>query len=541
MGDLGTPVTEVGSPADIDMDAACDPYAEEEEDRDIFYIGDRDHRHDYRDRDRDNLRDNHHHISHPINWGSTNQVRERGIRRDHREESQLIESAYEEEGLNKSHIEASTSFDSGDGIAGTFYSNPRVSRDRVTREKSESNLYSIFEHPGAAFKGDKSVGDLSLSFASASSTQKSNQSLSSIISPRPQPDQTAFDRPVSTIGGGGSNCPGTPIRGISICPATPRRDSWKAGTPYAPADDEKEFRLSEREGDRQDEDHHATLTRQNSLHTNKVLLSLSDSLESADVSFTRDFEHQGFLGSGTFADVYKAKEKDGKSYAIKKSKRPFRSKKDRNLLMCEVMMMKKLGEAPCIYIVQLIRAWQEEGYFFVQIDLAERGTLKDLLTHFAQKVKMIEDDVVWHIVHDVTCGLQHIHKCGLVHLDVKPANLLISMEGVIKIGDFGMAAEQGKGEDGHEGDTRYMAPELLDSSDRYPPADIFSLGLTLYEVCISSLSQNIDNVAAGNSPLPSEGLDWHVLRDGQAPPLLGRSIALTTLIKVLLPPCFHLF
>ena len=38
--------------------------------------------------------------------------------------------------------------------------------------------------------------------------------------------------------------------------------------------------------------------------------------------------------------------------------------------------------------------------------------------------------------------------------DVKPANLLISIEGIIKIGDFGTAAELGKGEDGHEGDTR---------------------------------------------------------------------------------------
>ena len=37
-----------------------------------------------------------------------------------------------------------------------------------------------------------------------------------------------------------------------------------------------------------------------------------------------------------------------------------------------------------------------------------------------------------------------------------------------------------------QGDTKYMAPELLNSLDRYPSADIFSLGLTLYEVCIAS-------------------------------------------------------
>ena len=57
---------------------------------------------------------------------------------------------------------------------------------------------------------------------------------------------------------------------------------------------------------------------------------------------------------------------------------------------------------------------------------------------------------MWRIVHDVAAGLAHIHGCGIVHLDVKPANLLISQEGVVKIGDFGMAADQGQGEDGHE-------------------------------------------------------------------------------------------
>jgi serine/threonine protein kinase len=82
---------------------------------------------------------------------------------------------------------------------------------------------------------------------------------------------------------------------------------------------------------------------------------MSDSIESPDVSFHRDFEQEGFLGSGQFADVYKAREKDGKSYAVKKSKRQFRSKKDRKLLMSEVMIMKRLGEQPCAYIVQLVR------------------------------------------------------------------------------------------------------------------------------------------------------------------------------------------
>ena len=57
-----------------------------------------------------------------------------------------------------------------------------------------------------------------------------------------------------------------------------------------------------------------------------------------------------------------------------------------------------------------------------------------------------------------------------------------------------------------------MAPELLDSSDRYPSADIFSLGLTLYEVC--TLTYHRERLGLGLSSLPPEGHDWHVLRQG---------------------------
>ena len=71
------------------------------------------------------------------------------------------------------------------------------------------------------------------------------------------------------------------------------------------------------------------------------------------------------------------REKSGsrRSCAVKKSKRQFKSRKDRDLLMNEVMTMNLLGDT-CENIIQLIRAWQEGGFFYVQIDLAERGTLK---------------------------------------------------------------------------------------------------------------------------------------------------------------------
>lgn len=103
-------------------------------------------------------------------------------------------------------------------------------------------------------------------------------------------------------------------------------------------------------------------------------------------------------------------------------------------------------------------------------------------------------------------ALSHIHKNNLLHLDIKPANVLVGQGGVLKLGDFGQARLKFDVGDGNEGETQYMAPELLGSADKSPPtsaADIFSLGLMLFEL-------------ATGMDLPTSGAMWHELREGKA-------------------------
>lgn len=228
------------------------------------------------------------------------------------------------------------------------------------------------------------------------------------------------------------------------------------------------------------------LVRQSSLLDTKLLLVAQQAesvgptaAHAAVVSFREDFEEVGLLGSGTFADVYKVRQvtpgSDPEQYfAVKKSKQQFKSKRDREWLMAEVRTMKLVGQGGCPYVVPFIRAWQEDCYFYVQMGFAERGTLRELLLHLARRSTstanssssnnavvstgsydaLVPDSAVWQVVHDVTAGLHHIHSCGMVHLDIKPANLLITAEGRVQIGDFGMAAPIDSSDDGREGDTR---------------------------------------------------------------------------------------
>jgi mitosis inhibitor protein kinase SWE1 len=98
-------------------------------------------------------------------------------------------------------------------------------------------------------------------------------------------------------------------------------------------------------------------------------------------------------------------------------------------------------------------------------------------------------------------GLKEIHDAGFMHLDMKPANILVTFEGALKIGDFGLAQAitSAHGVD-VEGDREYMAPEML-KGNVGGSADIFSLGLITLE-------------AAANVVLPDNGPTWIALRSG---------------------------
>jgi serine/threonine protein kinase len=115
-------------------------------------------------------------------------------------------------------------------------------------------------------------------------------------------------------------------------------------------------------------------------------------------------------------------------------------------------------------------------------------------------------------MHQIALGLSGIHRHNVLHLDLKPENVLVSPDGTLKIGDFGQARLKKDWKDGSEGDATYMAPELFQNSDDSPPtpaADIFSLGLLLFEL-------------ATGLELPKEGPLWRELREGHAKQLFQR-------------------
>ena len=178
-------------------------------------------------------------------------------------------------------------------------------------------------------------------------------------------------------------------------------------------------------------------------------------------------------------------------YAIKMTKKPLKANsRSEQTAMREVFagaaMMKHK------HIVRYYNSWVEGGLLFIQNEFCDGGTLGALIEHHRQDQTFFKETELRRLMLHIGKGLQYVHSLQLAHLDVKPGNILISTnyeEGedhrTYKLADFGhVVPVEGEEVEPEEGDCRYMAPELLELNidrSRLTHADIFSLGLSMYE------------------------------------------------------------
>jgi len=129
--------------------------------------------------------------------------------------------------------------------------------------------------------------------------------------------------------------------------------------------------------------------------------------------------------------------------------------------------------------------FQREKFLFLLMEYCPGNNLRHRLEQ-SQKFSMHE---CLEIGKQICKGLSELHKLGMVHRDIKPDNIVLSEEGNIKIVDYGIMylpdlSELSQKEEliSMMGSPNYMAPELFRNSFGSPKSDIFSLGVTLYEM-----------------------------------------------------------
>jgi len=145
-------------------------------------------------------------------------------------------------------------------------------------------------------------------------------------------------------------------------------------------------------------------------------------------------------------------------------------------------------------IVQVYDHFKEGGSYYIVMEYIDGIGLDKVI----QTKRYLSNEAALLIFAEICKGLKYAHDKGVIHRDIKPANILISKEGEVKITDFGIAKsdeeESGLTQKGTTlGTPSYMAPEqIADSKNVDKRADIFSLGVLLYQMVTGKLPFSSD-------------------------------------------------
>lgn len=196
------------------------------------------------------------------------------------------------------------------------------------------------------------------------------------------------------------------------------------------------------------------------------------------------YEILGVLGRGGMGVVYRAKDLTlDDIVAIKMLHVDNAELAD--MLKQETKLARKVTHRNIVRIYDL---GELEGVQFISMELVNGTTLKALLA----RVKRLPLSIGLRITDQVCRGLGAAHKEGIIHGDIKPENVIINPRGEIKIMDFGVArvATLKTSENVTSGTPAYMSPEQFQGTTIDQRADIYSLGIMMYEFFAGSVPYN---------------------------------------------------
>ena len=168
-------------------------------------------------------------------------------------------------------------------------------------------------------------------------------------------------------------------------------------------------------------------------------------------------------------------------------------------------------------VVRLLDSARDDDYIYVVSELVDGGDLGA-----SMRGGVLGDAALLRAVSAACAGLAHAHAAGIVHRDVKPANILLGGDGTVQLADFGIAMLVGPDatvDDRLLGTLSYMAPEICTGGTPTSAADIWSIGVMLYEAMTGANPYR--------SRSPAELADRHGERTrplAEVRPDLGRSL-----------------
>ncbi|KNC52939.1 STE/STE11/CDC15 protein kinase [Thecamonas trahens ATCC 50062] len=216
--------------------------------------------------------------------------------------------------------------------------------------------------------------------------------------------------------------------------------------------------------------------------------SNSSSGSGADIKLGR------LLGSGAFGSVYQGLNiRTGIQVAVKVLNKPAvgggrRTERDAERgkelakLKKEVDLLRELNH---VNIVSYFGTWEDDVALYIMLDYVEGGSLAAKIKEFGT----LPEPLVAFFIAQVVEGLAFLHAVGVLHRDIKGANILLTKEGVVKLTDFGIASSAALDASMHSdvlrqmvGTPCYIAPEVIAGEGATPASDVYSLACTIVEM-----------------------------------------------------------
>jgi serine/threonine protein kinase len=234
------------------------------------------------------------------------------------------------------------------------------------------------------------------------------------------------------------------------------------------------------------------------------------------------YEILGPLGFGATSRVDKARDKIiGRAVAIKTLVHSFGAAPQQKQFLREAQIVGQLSHPAIVSLFDV--GVEETGIAYLVMEYVNGRTLQQVLC---------ESPIPWPRActwaADLATALGRAHHAGIIHGDVKPANIMITEDGEVKLSDFGIArfATQVSGSGRIMGTPAYLAPEQIMGEPHSTRSDLFSLGIVLYQmltgvppfdgssvaaVCAQILTTDPVSPSRRNPALPA-GLDHIVMR-----------------------------
>ncbi|GFR08443.1 cyclin-dependent kinase-like 1, partial [Trichonephila clavata] len=191
------------------------------------------------------------------------------------------------------------------------------------------------------------------------------------------------------------------------------------------------------------------------------------------------YEKVSKIGEGSYGVVFKCRSREnGQLVAIKKYVETEDDPLIKKIALREIRMLKQLKHPNLVNLIEVFRRKRKLHLVFEYCD----HTVLDILEKHAKGVpEQLTKRILWQTIHAI--NFCHQHNC--IHRDVKPENILLTKEGVVKLCDFGFARNLSPGENytDYVATRWYRAPELLVGDTHYgPEVDVWAIGCVAAEL-----------------------------------------------------------